>query len=34
MCRDAVGGHAGFALDLAGEDEHGDGVGPGAEDAV
>ena len=31
---DAVGGHAGLALDLAGEDQHGDGIGPGAEDAV
>ena len=26
--------HAGLALDLAGDDEHGDGIGPGAEDSV
>ena len=29
-----VGGHAGLALDLAGDHQHRDGVGPGAEDAV
>jgi len=31
---DALSAHAGFALDLAGDDEHRNGVGPGSENSV
>ena len=31
---DALGAHAGLALDLARDDEHGDGVGPCTENSV
>src|SRR5882762_11390982 len=31
---DALGAHAGFALDLAGDDEHRNGVGPSPENSV
>src|SRR5260370_11390193 len=34
QARDALGAHAGFALDLPGNDEHRDGVGPSSEDSV
>ena len=32
--RQAIGGHAGLALHLSGEDQHRDRVGPRAEDAI